>query len=66
MAAMGAEDDRIIWEATHRLGLHGLADDELETLIRHAGSPERDVRLIAEAAHHVRELRLGLAKGDGF
>ena len=54
-----------IWEATHRLGLYGLSDAELETLIQHGASPQTDTRLAAEVAHYVRHLRLGLANGDG-
>jgi hypothetical protein len=65
MTALPA-DDCAIWEATHRLQLHGLADAEPEALIQNAGSSEPDARLIAEAAHYVRQLRLGLAEGDGF
>jgi hypothetical protein len=53
-----------IWEATYRLGLYGLNDAELETLIQHAGGPQPEARLAAEAAYYVRHLRLGLANGD--
>jgi hypothetical protein len=54
-----------VWEATHRLGLYRLNDAELDTLIQHAGGPQPDARLAAEAAHYVRHLRLGLVNGDG-
>jgi hypothetical protein len=54
-------DGCAVWEATQRLGLYGLNDAELETLIQHAGGPQPDARLAAEAARYVRDLRLGLA-----
>ena len=59
-------DDHAVWEATHRLGLHRLTDAELEALMRRTDSPQPEAHLVAEAAHYVRHLRLGLAKGDGF
>jgi hypothetical protein len=55
----------VIWEAAHRLGLYGLNDAELETLIQHAGSSLPDARIAAEAGYYVRHLRIGLADGDG-
>jgi hypothetical protein len=58
-------DASVIWEATQRLGLYRLTNAQLEALISNASGPQPDAQLLAEAAHYVRELRLGLANGNG-
>jgi hypothetical protein len=57
-------DDYAVWETTQQLHLYGLTDAQLETLIQQRGGSRPGARVATEAAHYVRRLRNGMARGE--